>query len=102
MLELLVFVIYLLLLGSIAVLRTWMRPVVTDRVALSVGLSVTLVSTTKSAEPIVMPFGLRTMVGPENHVLDGVQIPYGKEQFLGKGCPIVKYRDTLRSYVQNG
>jgi len=23
------------------------------------------------AEPIEMPFGLRTRVGPENHVLDG-------------------------------
>ena len=27
------------------------------------------------AEPIEMPFGLRTVVGPENHVLDGVQTP---------------------------
>jgi len=25
----------------------------------------------------------------------GVQIPHGKGQFLGKGAPIVKYRDTL-------
>jgi len=34
------------------------RPIVTDRVAWSVGLSVTLVSPTKMAEPIKMPFGL--------------------------------------------
>jgi len=46
-----------------------MRPIVTDRVAcLSVGQSVTLVSPAKTAEPIEMPFELRTMVGPGNHV----------------------------------
>jgi len=53
-----------------------MRPIVTDRVAwsvgLSVGLSVTLVSPAKVAEAIEMPFGLRTRVGRRNHVLDGV------------------------------
>ena len=32
-------------------------------VDLSVGLSVTLVSPAKTAEPIEMPFGLRTRVG---------------------------------------
>jgi len=52
-----------------------MRPVVTDRVAWSVGLSVcrsvTLVSPVKTTEPIEMPFGFRTRVGPGNHVLDG-------------------------------
>ena len=61
-------------------LRTYMRPIVTDRVAWSVGLSdigrsVTLVSPAKTAEPIEMPFGLRTPVGPGNHILDGVQNP---------------------------
>jgi len=35
-----------------------------------VGLSVTLVSPAKTAEAIGMPFGLRTLVGPWNHVLD--------------------------------
>jgi len=41
-----------------------MRPIVTDRgVAWSVYLSVTLVSPAKTAEPIEMPFGLRTWVG---------------------------------------
>jgi len=41
-----------------------------------------------------MPFGLWTWVGPRNRVLDGVQIPHGKGQFLGgKGWPIVKYRE---------
>ena len=59
-------------------------------------LSVTLVSPAKMAEPIEMLFGLRTQVGPGNHVLDGVQILHGKGQFFwgGKGRPIVKYRDT--------
>ena len=63
-------------------------------VCLSVGLSVTLVSPVKTAEPIEMPFGLRTWVGPRDHVLDGVQIPpMGRRNFDGgKGRPIVKYR----------
>ena len=48
-----------------------MQSIVTDRVAWSVGLSVTLVSPAKTAELIEMLFGLRTQVGPRNHVLDG-------------------------------
>jgi len=56
----------------------------------SVGLSVTLASPAKTAEPIEMPFGLRTWVGPGNHALYGVQIIHGKGQFRGgKGRPIV-------------
>jgi len=51
-----------------------MRPILTDRVAWSVGLSVTLVSPAKTAALIELPLGLRTWVGPRNHVLDGVQI----------------------------
>ena len=35
----------------------------------------------KTAEPIEMPFGLRTRVGQRNHVLDGVQIPLGRGNF---------------------
>jgi len=45
-------------------------------------LSVTLVSSAKTAAPIDMPFGLRTAVGPRNHVLDGGPDPRGKGQFL--------------------
>jgi len=64
-----------------------MRPVLTDRVTssvglsidLPVGLSVTLVTPAKMAEALEMP--LRTRVGASNHVLDGVQIPHGKGQF---------------------
>ena len=37
----------------------------------SVFQSVTLVSPTKTAARIELPFGLRTWVGPGNHVLDG-------------------------------
>jgi len=55
-----------------------MRPIVTDRVAWSAGQSVcrsvTLVSPAKTAAPIEMLFGLRTLVVTGNHVLDGVQI----------------------------
>jgi len=58
-----------------------MQSIVTDRVAWSVSLSVTLVSPAKTAELIEMPFGLSTRVGPGNNVLDGVQAPHGKGQF---------------------
>jgi len=47
------------------------RPSIAWSVDLSVGLSVILVSPAKMAEPIKMPFELRTWVGPGNHVLDG-------------------------------
>ena len=42
--------------------------------------SVTLVIPAKTAEPIEMPFGLRTRVGPRNHVLDCGPDPCGKGQ----------------------
>ena len=57
-----------------------MRPILTDRVAWSVGLSVTLVSPAKTAALIEVPFGLRTWVGPVNHVLDG-----GPDPPMGRG-----------------
>jgi len=51
-----------------------MRPVVTDRIAWSVGRSVswsdTVVSPEKMAEPIQMLFGLGAWVGSRNYVLD--------------------------------
>jgi len=52
------------------------------------------------AEPIEMPFGLRTRVGPGNHVLDGDPDPPWERAILGEGRPIVKYRDTLPSCLQ--
>ena len=60
-------------------------------------------SPAKTAEPIEMTFGVRTQVGPGNHVLDGVQIPHGKGQFWGKGAPIVKYIWTFcHELCENG
>ena len=55
------------------------------------------------AEPIEMQFGLRTRVGPGNHVLDrGPDPAMGRGKFLGENGrhPIVKYWDILRSSVQ--
>jgi len=60
-----------------------MWPIVTNRVAWSVSLSVILVCPAKTAEPIKMPFGLRTRVVPGNRVLDGVQDSPWKGQFKG-------------------
>jgi len=53
----------------------------------SVGLSVTLVSPAKTAERIEMPFGLRTWLGPRDHVLDDDSDPpwEGAIFFLGGG-----------------
>ena len=48
-----------------------MRSILTDRVSWSVGLSDVVVSLTKTAEPIEMPFGLWARVGSGNRVLDG-------------------------------
>jgi len=49
-------------------------------VCLSVCLSVTIMRCAKMAEPIDMPFGLWTLVGPRNMIV-GVQIPDGKGPF---------------------
>ena len=59
----------------------------TESRGLLVWRSVTLVRPAKIAEPIEMPFRLRTPVGPGNHVLDGVQIPPWEWAILrGKGA----------------
>ena len=43
---------------------------------------------------IKMPFALWSQVGPRIHVLDGIQIPMGRDNFeRGRDAPIVKYRD---------
>jgi len=61
------------------------------------------VSPAKTAAPIEMLFGLGLGVGPGNHVLDGGPDPaVGRGNFEGgKVRPIVKYRETVRSPVQN-
>jgi len=54
-----------------------------SRVAWFVGLSVTVVSPAKMAEPIEMPFGLRIWVDPMNHVLDrGSAPPKGRGNYM--------------------
>jgi len=74
-----------------------MQPIVNDRVAWSVCQSVIVVRPAKTAHLIEMLFGLRTQVGPGNHVLDGAPDPPWKWAILReKRRPIVKYRDTLR------
>jgi len=54
------------------------------------------------AEPVGVLFGLRTWVGPGNHVLDGVPDPPIGRGNIEEGArhPIVKYRYTLWSSVQ--
>jgi len=59
--------------------------------------------TDRVAWSVCLLFGLRTLVGPGNHVLDrgiGPDPPWERTILRGKGCPIVKYRDTLQSSVQ--
>ena len=68
----------------------------------SVGLSVTIVSPAKTAEPIEMPFGLWIPVGLRNHVLDGCSDPNAKGQFWRETLDIEKFRDgtsTVASVV---
>jgi len=68
-------------------------------VCLSVGRSVTIVSSAKTAEPTEMPFGLWTQVGPtNNYVLDGSPIPMRRGNVdvqRENGRSFLKYRDTL-------
>ena len=55
-----------------------MRPIVTNRVAWSVCHTS---EPAKMAEPVEMPFGLRTRVDPGNRVLDGGPDPPSEGQF---------------------
>ena len=72
-----------------------MQSIVTDRVAWSVGRSVTLVSRAKTAEPIEMPFGLWARMGQKNHVSDEVQIPMGRVDFKGEVAAVENDSDIL-------
>ena len=58
-----------------------------------VGLSVTIMSPAKTAEPIEMQFGLWKSGGPEKPSIGTI--------FEGKGWPIVKCMDCLMLAVQN-
>ena len=61
-----------------------MRSIATDvawSVHLCVSLWVTTVSRTRTAEPLEVPFGTWTRVGPRNHVLDrGGKSPPGEDK----------------------
>ena len=78
-----------------------MQPIVTDRVAWSVGLSVTAVSPAKTAEPIEMTFGIWTRVDPMNRVLGEVhtgatcQIPLNRP-YAAATQPFVKSPVTVQ------
>jgi len=58
------------------------------------------VTCAKTAEWILMPFGLWAWTGPRNHELNGGPDPQWEGAILGKGSPIVKYRDFLPWAVQ--
>jgi len=84
-----------------------MLPIVTDRVAWPICLlvcrSVTVVSPAKTTQPIEMLFGLRTQVGPRNHVglLDVVHIvPYEGAIFRGKDIPEHVRRYSATSFAK--
>ena len=76
-------VIFLLLLDRIA-RTTYVDAVCCYRPSSVLCQSVTLVSPSKTAEPIEMPFGLLARMGPRNHVLDGVPDPPWEGAILGK------------------
>jgi len=85
-----------------------MRPIATDVarsvVCLCVSTCVCVLATrmhapAKTAERVEMPFVRLTQVDPRNHVLDGVEIQRGNEQFWGVR-PIEKHWESLLRSVQ--
>jgi len=55
------------------------------------------------AEPIDLPFGLCTQVGRRKHKYNRIHSAGGASgPLMGKGRPIVRYRDTLRSIFRLG
>ena len=70
---------------------------------LSVCRSVTNVSHEKTAKPIDMWFGMWTMVGQGNHLLDSCShLPMRRGSFGGKGRPIVKTGTLCCKLCKNG
>jgi len=61
---------------------------------MTVGLSVTTVSTAKTTEPIEMTFGMRTRVDPRNYMLDWVYIGATWRIRLNRPCAA-----AMRPYV---
>lgn len=63
----------------------------TNVVVVSLCLLVTAMSPAKTAEPIEMLFGMKTQMGPGNHVLDrGPHPPMGIDNFRGH-MPVPAY-----------
>jgi len=81
---------YCILLGRVAVLRTLMRPIVTDRVAWSVGLTVrrfvTVVNPAKNGGTDRDAVWVVRSDGPREPLLDGggVKYPMGRGNFDGE------------------
>jgi len=75
-----------------SILRTYMRPILTDRVAWSVGLSICHISEAcKNGWSDRDAVWIKDSSGPnEPYVLHGVQIPHGNGQFWGEtGEPLL-------------
>jgi len=71
-------------------------------------VDLTVVSTAKTAQPIKMPFGLRTLVGPRNRVLDGSsdppmgRFPMGRGNYKGEGGRLQSIATLCRELCKNG
>jgi len=59
------------------------------------------VSCAKTVEPIEMAFGIWTLVGPRNHVLDGVQIPTLEREVLRRKTAGPGHVQWSISYTNN-
>jgi len=78
--------------GSSLPRLSWKRGRQTGLVVVVACLVVTSVNCAETAEPIKMPFGLWTWVGPENRL--GAQVPLYKGAVLGGSpWPVVMYRE---------
>ena len=71
-------------------------------VCLCVCLLLTFVNPEKTTELIEMRFGGLTRVGSRNHVLDGVEIPYGKAQFSEMSDPLKSIGESAAVYAAKG
>ena len=58
-----------------------------------------VVTPEKMAQPIDIPFGLRSPLGQRNHVLDGGPSPPWEGAILreGKGWPVAEYSDSAKT-----
>ena len=73
----------------------------TEQRGLSVCLSVTAVNPAKMAEPIEMPFGICTRMGPMNRVFDGSRSPHANGQLSGERTSPGMPDDTIAQWRQS-